>query len=99
MRAGRRPGRGADDRPLQRSGRRPLSFRVSSLSGTAFFLGDFWQATVSSVASCLSSHLSFSVAPWSEAETGGPASAAADKVKARTIFVMMVFLWLLTGKT
>src|SRR5262249_31142526 len=61
-----------DDRPIQRSGRSPLSFLVSSSS--AFFRSNFWQAAVTSVVSCLTSHLSFSFGPWSKAETGAPAS-------------------------
>src|SRR5262245_47825233 len=88
-------GRGANDRPIQRSGRSPLSFLVSS--STAFFRSSFWQAAVTSVVSCLSSHLSFSFGPWSRAETGAPASVAADKVRARTIFVMDGFPVVLTG--
>jgi hypothetical protein len=49
-------------------------FRVGSSSGAAFFLGNFWQAAVSSVASCLSSHLSFSFGSGSKAEAGLQAS-------------------------
>src|SRR5262245_17242333 len=74
---------------LHRSGRSPLSFRVSSSS--AFFRSSFWQAAVTSVVSCLSSHLSFSFGPWSKAETGAPASTAADTVRASTIFAMEGF--------
>src|SRR5262249_1373627 len=71
-----------------RSGRSPRFLRASSSSGEGFFLSTLSQAAIFSVESSLSTHLSFSCPA---AETGTLASVAADRVRTRTIFVMMVF--------
>src|SRR5262245_666997 len=73
-----------------RSGRSPLFFRVNSLSEEVFFLTiNLSQSAILSAESSLSEHLSFSC---STAKTGRLARMAADKVKTRTVFIIMVFL-------
>jgi DMSO/TMAO reductase YedYZ molybdopterin-dependent catalytic subunit len=71
-----------------RSGRSPRFLRANSSSGEGFFLSTLSQSALFSAESSLSTHLSF---PCSAAKTGTLASVAADRVRTRTIFVMIVF--------
>src|SRR5262249_51418766 len=81
-------------RRTHRSGRSPRFLRANSSSGEAFFLTTLSQSAIFSAESSLSTHLSF---PCSAAEAATLARVAADRVRTRTIFVMMVFLDALNG--
>src|SRR5262245_4735382 len=68
----------------------PLFFRVNSSSGDALFLIiDLSQAAIFSAESSLSEHLSLCC---STAKTGRLTKMAADKMRARTVFIIVIFL-------